>query len=733
MGYVEQRMTGMGRRDFINVALTAAGGLAVGVALPGMADAMAPAGEPWGNPTAPGEVNAWIVIEPDDSVIVRVAKAEMGQGVLTSMPMIVAEELGCDWTKVKSEYASANRNLREQTVYKSMLTGGSASVRSSLPYLQQAGASARARLVEAAAKRWNVPAAECTAADGKVAHAGSGRSLGFGALAADAAKVTLAAEPAVKTPEQFTLIGKPEARLDTKVKVTGEAVFGIDVQLPDMLYAAVVMCPVPGGLVKSYDDKPVLKMRGIKSVVPLANGVAVVADRFWRAQQGALALPIEWHVGAGAGTSSAQFAADYRAALDGTLENAKTVGDAPAALANGKPIEALYEVPYLAHATMEPLNATVQIQPDRVDVWMGTQAPDITTGLVAKTAGVPQEQVYVHNCFLGGGFGRRAINDELVHAITVAKAVGKPVKLIWTREEDMRHDRYRPQAAIRLKATLGADGMPTAIHAETAVGSIMQSIKPMLDFGKMMGPGIEPMAVEGLVNMPYAVPNLKVDAVLKNTHVPVMFWRSVGSSQNAFALESYIDELAHAAGQDPYQFRRKLLEGKPDFLKVLDTLAEKSNWNQKLPAGKGRGIAIHESFGTIVGEVVEVAVDGKNNVRCERVVAAVDCGHVVNPRTVEMQIESGVIYGLTAALYDAITVKNGAIEQGNFDTYQMVKMADAPRIETYLALSGGKKWGGIGEPGTPPVAPALCNAIFAATGKRIRQLPVKSFNFGGQA
>jgi isoquinoline 1-oxidoreductase beta subunit len=598
--------------------------------------------------------------------------------------------------------------------------------------MQQAGASARARLIQAAANKWSVPAEDCSAADGKVTHAASGRVLNYGALAADAAKITLAQEPAIKTPDQFTLIGKPTARLDTKIKVTGEAIFGMDVRLPDMLYAAVTTCPVPGGTLKSYDASAILTRPGIKSVVPLPNGVAVVADRFWRAQRAALAMPIEWNQGAGAGTNSAQFRADYRAALDGALENAKSEGDAPAVLSKGKVIEALYEVPYLAHAAMEPLNCTVHIQPGRVDVWMGTQAADNCMAMAAKLAGVPPEQVFVHTCYLGGGFGRRAVNDELVQAITIAKTLDKPVKLIWTREEDMRNDRYRPQAAIRFKSVLGADGMPTAIHAETAVGSLVASLKPMMDLSKVMGPGIEPFAVEGLVNMPYAIPNLRVDAVLKNTHVPVMFWRSVGSSQNAFAVESFIDELAHQAGQDAYQFRRKLLAGKPEFLNVLDVLAKKGDWDTKMPPGKGRGIAIHEAFGTIVGEIVEVAVDGKGQVRCERVVAVVDCGHVVNPRNVEMQIESGVIYGLTAALYDEITVKDGAIEQGNFDSYQMVKIADAPKIETYLALSGGTKWGGIGEPGTPPIAPALCNAIFAATGKRVRQLPVRNVDLGGR-
>lgn len=727
MGHIEPFSKQLGRRGFLIASVSAAGGLAIGVSIPNLARAAAlSGGAPWDDSAPPaGEVNAWIVIDPDDTVTIRVAKAEMGEGVMTSMPMIVAEELGCDWTKVRSEYASANRSLRENGVYKTFLTGGSSAVRGSRPYLQQAGASARVRLVEAAAKRWNVPVAECGAANSMVTHKTSGRSLNYGALAADAAKITPAQEPAIKEPGQFTLLGKPTARLDTKIKVTGEAIFGIDVRVPDMVYAAVVTCPVPGGKVKSYDAKAIMGHRGVQNVVALPNGdgVAVVADRFWRAKQAALALPIEWNPGAGAGTSSAQFREDYRSALKGPLENAKTVGDVGKAFNGAKTIEALYEVPYLAHATMEPLNCTVQLQPDRLDIWMGTQAPEITIGLAAKTTGLKPEQVHVHNCYLGGGFGRRAINDELVQALAVAKTIAKPVKLIWTREEDMRRDRYRPQAAIAFKATLGKDGMPTAIQAQTAVGSIMKSIKGMLDFP--MPPGVEPLAVEGLVNLPYKIPNLKVDAVLKNTHVPVMFWRSVGSSQNAFAVESFIDELAHEAGQDPYQFRRKMLEGQPDYLRVLDMLAEKSNWNQKMPAGKGRGIAIHESFGTIVGEVVEVAVDAKGKVKCERVVVVVDCGNVVNPRNVEMQMESGVIYGLTAALYDEITVKDGAIEQGNFDSYQMVRLADAPKIETYLALSGGSKWGGIGEPGTPPIAPALVNAIFAATGKRVRELPIQ--------
>ena len=716
------------RRAFLTTAMTAAGGLAIGIAVPGWAEA-ALTGAPWGQPTpADGkEIGAWIVIEPDDTITIRVAKSEMGQGIFTALPQIVADELGCDWSKVKAEYASANRHLRENQPYGRFGTGGSSSVRSSREALQQAGASARARLIAAAAQRWQVPESECRAADGTVTHGPSGRSLSFGALAGAASGITLEHEPPIKTPDQFTLMGQPVARLDSLVKVTGQAEFGIDIGVPDMLYAAVVTCPVPGGSVKStskFAETP----RGYVATVPVPNGIAIVADRYWRAQQALAQLHIDWDYGPGAGTSSAQFRQDYRAALDGTAATARHDGDVDTAFAGAKLVEALYEVPHVAHAPMEPLNCTAHYLPDRLDIWMGTQDALGATQRAAKVAGLAPEQVYVHNCYLGGGFGRRAVNDEMAQAVLVSKAVGKPVKLIWTREEDIRQDRFRPQAALRFKAVLGPDKLPVALDIRTAVGSIDRSL------GRdKVESGIERQAVEGLANLAYRVPNLRVDCILKNTHIPVMFWRSVGSSQNAFALESFIDELAHEAGQDPLAFRRALLEDRPDFLHVLDVLEAKSGWGKPMSAGSGRGVAIHEAFGTIVGQVCEVAVSAKGEVKVERVVAAVDCGHVINPRLVEMQIESAVIYGLTAALYDEITIKDGRVEQGNFDDYPMVRLADTPKIETYLALSGGNKWGGIGEPGTPPIAPALCNAIFAATGKRIRALPVKNADLSGRA
>jgi isoquinoline 1-oxidoreductase beta subunit len=721
-------MTHIDRRQMLLATLSAAGGLAIGIPA---AEALPMGAAAWSAPLSAGavEITAWVVIEPDESILIRVAKQEMGQGVLTALAMLVAEELEVDWSRVRVEYASANRSLREGGLYGRMGTGGSNSVRSSHVMLQQAGASARARLVAAAAQRWSVSPASCVARAGAVSHVSTGRSLTYGALAAAAAHVVLASEPAIKSPDRFTLVGKPVPRVDTRVKVTGEAKFGIDTRLPGMLYAAVAACSVFGGTPAHFDETRLHGRRGIKAVLRLPTSVAVVADSFWRAKQALADLPIIWNEGPAATTDSAQFKAEYRAALDGPVVNARRQGDMAAAMAGAaKTIDALYEVPYLAHAPMEPLNCTAHVQKDRVDIWMGTQAPDAAIHVAAEVSGVAAENIHVHNCFLGGGFGRRAVNDELRQAVAISKAVGAPVKLVWTREEDIRHDRYRPQAAIRFKAGFSAAGAPVAWEMRTAVGSIQRS----LGVSTVPG-GIEPAAVEGLANTPYAVPAISVDCALKNTHVPVMFWRSVGSSQNAFAAESFVDEMAGAAGADPMAFRRRLLAGRPDFLRVLDMLAEKSGWGGKLPAGWGRGVAIHESFGTIVGEVVEASVSSAGKIRVHRVVAAVDCGHVINPLTVAMQIESGVIYGLTAALSGEITIKAGAVQQSNFNDYQMVRMADAPRIETHLALSGGRKWGGIGEPGTPPIAPALANAIFDATGQRIRSLPLKNARLTGRA
>ncbi len=612
-----------------------------------------------------------------------------------------------------------------------MVTAGSRGVRTSWRMLLQAGASARERLIAAAAQRWQVPTGECQASNSRVVHERSGRSLEYGALAAEAAKIKLAKEPAIRDPAQFKLIGKSLPRLDTPLKINGAAKFAIDAQIPGMVYAAIAACPVAGGKLRSVDEAPIKGRRGILQVVKLSNAVAVVADRYWRAKEALALLKPEWDTGAAGKTDSAQFAKLYRDTLAGPMVTARNDGNVDAAFERGgKIVEALYEAPHAAHAQMEPLNATVRFNGNgTLEIWVGTQIPMGALRSAAAVSGIKPEKITIHNCFLGGGFGRRGNNDEMRHAIMVAKAVGKPVKLVWTREEDMTHDRYRPQAAVKLRAALGADGMPVAFDAKIAVGSIQRSNGNP----NAAASGLEAQAIEGIANTNYKIPNLRVGCMLKNTHIPVGYWRSVGSSQNAFFMESYVDELARAAGQDPYKFRRALLSHRPDFIAVLDKIAEQGDWGKPLPAGFGRGIAIHECYGTIVGQVAEVSVDRKGEVRVHRVVAGVDCGHVVNPSIVEAQIQSGIIFGLSAALYGDLTIKDGRVEQSNFDSYQMVRLADAPKIEVYLALSGGKKWGGIGEPGTAPTAPAVANAVFAATGTRARSLPLKNVKLSGPA
>jgi isoquinoline 1-oxidoreductase beta subunit len=719
--------TSVTRRQFVITSTSAAGGLAISVAFPGLADAASIAAQAWGADSAPNEINAFLAIDPDGGILIRSPHNEMGQGAITALPMIVAEELECDWSKVRVEYASPTRNLREKGVYGDMVTAGSRGVRTSWQMLLQAGASARVRLVAAAAQRWNVPEAECEAANSKVTHKSSGRSFDYGALAADAGKIKLDKEPAIRTPDQFKLIGKSLPRLDTPLKINGSAQFAIDTRIPGMVYAAIAACPVPGGKLKSVDEGPVKGRRGVLQVVKLADAVAVVADRFWRAKEALALLKPEWDTGEAGKTDSAQFAKLYRDTLDGPMVSARNDGNVDDAFAKAaKIVEAVYEAPHAAHAQMEPLNATARFDGDKLDIWVGSQIPMGALRLAAATSGLPPEQINIHNCFLGGGFGRRGNNDEMRLAILVAKQIDKPVKLVWTREEDMTHDRYRPQAAVRLKTALGADGMPVAFDARIAVGSIQRSVGM-----NRVENGLEPQAIEGIANTNYKIPNLRVGCMLKNTHMPVGFWRSVGSSQNAFFMESYIDELAHAAGKDAYQFRRTLLAHRPDFLGVLDKIAEKGDWGKPLPAG--RGIAIHECYDTIIGQVAEVTVSRKGEVRVDRVVAAVDCGHVVNPGIVEAQIQGGIIYGLSAALYGDITIKNGQVEQGNFDSYEVVRLADTPKIEVYLALSGGKKWGGIGELGTAATAPAVANAVFAATGMRVRSLPLKNVKLSGPA
>ena len=723
----------LSRRHFILTAATAAGGFMIGIgAMPRAAGAatvgIAPGSDE--NAYSPNDIDAWIAIDPDNSILIRYQRSEMGQGSMTALPMMIAEELQCDWSNVRIEYASPNRNVRENKVYGPMFSHGSMSVRTSQKKVQQVGASARERLIAAAAARWNVPASECSAAQSVVIHKPSGQSLRFGELAADAAKITLAAEPAIKTPAQFTFIPKPLPRVDVVHKTDGSGKFGIDAQVPGMVFAAITACPVPGGKLKSVDDSVLNGAPGVLKVVKLPNAVAVVAtDTYWRAKRALSRLQPEWDVGAAGKVDSDKLSQMFRAALNEPMLTARNDGNVDQVFSGAaKTFEAIYETPYLSHSPMEPMNATVNLQPDRLDVWVGTQDAGEALEAAAKASDLKPEQVYVHNGFLGGGFGRRDANDEVKQAIAIAKAVQRPVKLVWTREEDTRQDKFRPHAVVGFKAAVGADGMPTAWSMRVVTSSIFDSVGIPRPVNK-----VEPQTVAGLADNGYNVPNMRVESLVKNTHLPVWFWRAPGVNQHIFAIESFLDEMAAASGIDPYRMRRKLLEGKADWLKVLDTVAEKDDWGKPLPKGSGRGIAICTDCDSLCAQVAEVTVKPDGQVKVNRVTVALDTRYMVNPLTIAEQAEGAVIYGLTAALYGKITIKDGAPVQGNFDTYRMVRLAEAPKIDVHLVPSGGKVWGGAGEPATPPIPAAVANAIFAATGKRLRSLPISDHDLAGSA
>src|SRR5207302_4974351 len=519
-------------------------------------------------------------------------------------------------------------------------------------------------------------------------------------------------------------IGRTLRRLDVPLRINGTAMYGIDLSVPNMVHAAIIACPVFGGTVKSVDERAIAGRRGVLQVVKLKDAVAVVADRYYRAQAALDKLSIEWEVGAAGSSDSVQFRKAYLDALDQKGAEARHDGNVDAAMPTAaKVIEATYDVPIIAHAPMEPLNANAHVQADRVDVWVGTQNADAALAFAAQASGMKPENVYVHNTFSGGGFGRRLGPDEVAQAVAVAKAIGKPVKLIWSREEEIRQGRYRTQAAIRFKAGFAADGTAIALDIRNSAGSSNpQNARN----------GLDPQTTQGLHNTAYKLDNLRVTSILKNTHVPLGPWRAPGHSQNVFFMESFIDEMALAAGKDPVALRRELLAHRTDFQRVLDVLVEKGDWGKPMPAGKGRGIAIHESYDSIVGMIAEVAVTN-GEVKVERVVIACDCGVVVNPRGVETQLEGGMIYGLSAALFGEITVKNGRVVEGNFDTYPVVRFKDAPKTEVYLTPTIGKKWGGVGEPGATMIQPAVTNAIFAATGRRLRSLPIRNQNLSGAA
>ena len=718
------------RRDFILTAVSVAGGLMIGIgAAPRSADAAAISMQPWSdNDHAPHEIDAWIAIDPDDSILIRYQRSEMGQGSMTALPMMITEELQCDWSKVRIEYASSNRSVREKRVYGNMYSHGSMSVRESQKMVQQVGASARERIIAAAAARWHVPASECAAAQSVVSHRPSGRTLRYGELAAEAAKVKLAKEPVIKTPAQFTFLPRRIPRADLAHKINGSAKFGIDAQVPGMVFASINACPVRGGKLKGVDESVLAGVPGIVGVVKLEDAVAVIAtDSFWRAKRALSRLQPEWDVGAAGSVDSAQLSAQFRAALTERMVTARNDGNVDKAMSGAvRTFEAIYETPYLSHSPMEPMNATVNLQPDRLDVWVGTQDAEAALGAAARVSGLKPEQVHIHNAFLGGGFGRRDANDEIAQAIAIAKVVKRPVKLIWTREEDTRQDRFRPHAVVGFKAAVGADGMPTAWSMRVVTSSIFKSVGIPFPADRA-----EPPAVDCLESNGYDVPNTRVEVLLKDTHLPVWFYRAPGGNQHVFALEGFLDEIASASGIDPYLMRRKLLKGKPDWLKVLDTAAEKGDWGKPLPRGTGRGIAICTFTDSLCAQVAEVTVKPDGHLKVNRVTVALDTRHMVNPQTVVEQAESSVIFGLSAALYGKITIKDGAAVEGNFDTYRMVRLADAPRIDVHLMPSGGDIWGGAGEPGVPPVGAAVANAIFAATGKRIRTLPIVDTDLSG--
>ena len=703
----------LSRRSFLAGMSAVGGGLTLAFAIPfGPARAAETA-----------EVTAWLLICPDNSVVVRVAHAEMGQGILTGLAMLVAEELECDWASVRTEYVSPSENLRRDQIWGDMSTGASRSIASSQLHLRQAGAIARQLLVAAAAARWQVPIEQCVAQSGAITHTPSGRSVSFGAVAEAAARIEPPAEVKLKDPSEWKLVGKPRRRLDVLAKVMAQPVYAIDVRLPDMLYAAIVQCPVYGGKLRSVDENAIAAMKGVRGVVRLPEAVAVVANSWWRAKCALEALPIVWDDCGNKRVSSAEIAEFVRGGLEvkeGQIGRAD--GDVSAGFARAvRRVEADYTVPFLAHATMEPQTCTAHVKPDGVEIWVPTQGAATALATAAVAAGVPNDKVVVHSMMLGGGFGRRgAIQEYISQAVLIAKEFSEPVKLLWTREEDVRHDLYRPFGMARLVAGLDADGMPIAWKIRLAGPSFVATLVP--GFGTSF---IDRSFLSGLTDeMPYAVPNYLVDYVVRQSPVPVGVWRAINYTQNAYYKECFVDEMAHAAGSDPYLYRRRLLRDSPKNLAVLDAAAKRANWGAPLPAGVFRGIAVNEACGSYCAQVVEASIED-GSVRVHRVVAAINSGHVVNPLSVEMQTQGAVVYALTAALYGEITIKDGAAEQSNFDEYEMLRIGDAPQVETVMVPSGDF-WGGVGEPPVPPLAPALCNAVFAATGKRIRSLPLKN-------
>ena len=716
----------MNRRAFVIGTAAVGAGLAIGLDIPFGGPAVVRAAD--GSP----EIGAWVVVRPDDTVVIRIARSEMGQGSLTGLAQLVAEELECDWSKVSTEYPTPGQSVARKRVWGDFSTGGSRGIRSSQDYVRKGGATARVMLIQAAADSWKVPASECTAAKSVITHTPSGRTTTYGKVAEAAAKLTPPADVKLKDPKDWKLIGKGVLRLDTADKTTGTMVYGIDVKLPGMLNAAIKDCPVFGGKLKSYDEAKIAGMKGVKKVVTVGDtAVAVVADTWWHAKTALEALPIVWDEGDNAKVSSASIAKWLAEGLD----NAQPAyvgnknGDAKAAIAGAvKKVEAVYNYPYQNHATMEPMNATALYTAEKCEVWCGTQNGEAAFAATLEASGLPAEKCDVHKVMPGGGFGRRGQTDYVRQAVMIAKQMpGTPIKLLWSREEDMAHGRYHPITQCKMTGAFDADNNLVALHYRLSGQSILFSLRP-----EALQNGMDPAAFQGVAQsgeaaFGYSVPNLLIEHAMRNPHVPPGFWRGVNVNHNAIYMECFMDELAHAAGQDPLEFRRKLMGNHPKHLAVLNAVAEKIGWTTPAPQGVYRGIAQVMGYGSYVAGAAEISVTDGNKIKVHRIVASTDPGYVVNPAQVERQIAGSFVYGLSALFYGGCTVKDGKIEQTNFDTYNSMRINEMPKVESVMVPSGGF-WGGVGEPTIGVAAPAVLNAYFAATGKRIRSVPLRDQN-----
>ena len=711
------------RRKFVIGSAAVGSGLALGLKIPfGPEVVRAQDGSP--------EINAWVVIRPDDTVVIRVARSEMGQGTITGLAQMVTEELECDWSKVTTEYPTPGQSVKRKRVWGDFSTGGSRGIRMSHEYVRQGGAVARTMLVQAAANGWGVPVAECSVASGVITHRPTGRTTTYGSVAEAAAKLTPPDKVPLKDPKEWKIIGKSVKRLDTLGKVTGAQVYGFDLKLPGMLTATIKDCPVFGGTVKSYEADKVKGMPGVRHVLQVGgSAVAVVADTYWEAKTALDALPIVWDEGPNAKVSSATIAAMCTEGL--SAEQAfvnNTNGDAKAALAGAtKKIEAVYSYPFQNHAPMEPMNATAKYTPDRCEVWVPTQNGEAAFAATLAASGLPADKCEVYKINLGGGFGRRgAFHDYVTQAVLIAKQIpGTPVKLLWSREEDMLHGKYHPVMHSKLTGGLDASGNLTGLHLRLSGQSILTAVFP-----QMLQNGMDFLTFQGLhpsgdFAIGYTVPNLLIDHAMRNTHVPPGFWRGVNINQNAIFLECFMDELAHAAGQDPLEFRRKLMASHPKHLAVLNAVAARAGWGKPAPQGVFRGLAQMKAFASYVAACAEISVTDGNKAKVHRIVCATDPGYAVNPAQIERQIAGSFVYGLSALFMEECTVKDGRIEQTNFHEYDSMRIRQMPKVESIVMPSGGF-WGGVGEPTICVAAPAVLNAFFAATGKRIRSVPLKN-------